>query len=155
MKNSPILSRAGLLCGFVLLFTACVGARQAEPLPTPQPTPERRPGTETDISAPDESTRPETDENSVSEVAEPAPTRFPAEKYADLEIVTLLPRDAIPAIDEPRFLSAEEADEFYDPTEIVMGVTFNGDTRAYSVPFLSNHEIVNDTVGGVKLAVTW
>ena len=49
----------------------------------------------------------------------------------------------------------EEANQFYDPQELVMGVSFNGDSRAYSAPFLSNHEIVNDTVGGVKIAVTW
>lgn len=75
--------------------------------------------------------------------------------YDDLEIVTLLPRDAIPAIDSPQFMDRQEADEFYDPDELVMGVNFNGDARAYSVPFLSRHEIVNDTVGGVKIAVTW
>ena len=81
--------------------------------------------------------------------------RFSADKYADLEIVTLLPRDAIPAIDNPEFLSVDEANEVYDSDELVIGVVFNGDARAYSVPLLSNHEIVNDTVGGVKLAVTW
>ena len=86
---------------------------------------------------------------------EASPTRKPASAYADLEIITLLPPDAIPAIDNPQFLSAEEADLFYDPQELVMGVSFNGDSRAYSAPFLSNHEIVNDTVGGVKIAVTW
>lgn len=84
-----------------------------------------------------------------------APTRIPAGTYDDLEIITLLPPDAIPAIDDPQFLGASEAAEFYDPDELVMGVTFNGETRAYSVPFLSSHEIVNDTVGGVKIAVTW
>lgn len=83
------------------------------------------------------------------------PVRFPPERYDDLEIVTLLPQDAIPAIDNPRFLSAAEAGAFYDPDELVMGVEFNGEARAYSVPFLSRHEIVNDTVGGVKIAVTW
>ena len=78
-----------------------------------------------------------------------------AAKYADLQIITLLPRDAIPAIDNPTFLTAEEADQFYDPGELVLGVELNGDARAYSVPLLSRHEIVNDTVGGVKIAVTW
>jgi len=81
--------------------------------------------------------------------------RLPAERYAEYEIVTLLPRDGIPAIDNPQFVSASEADNAYDPDELVLGVEFNGDARAYSVPLLSNHEIVNDTVGGVKLAVTW
>lgn len=92
----------------------------------------------------------------VAPAAGPAePTRFPASKYADLEIVTLLPQDAIPAIDDPVFLSAAEADAAYDPEELVIGVVFDGDARAYSVPFLSGHEIVNDTVGGRKIAITW
>ena len=90
---------------------------------------------------------------SVNEAA--GPPRFPASKYADLEIVTLLPPDAIPAIDDPVFLSAVEADAVYDPDELVIGVVFDGDARAYSVPFLSGHEIVNDTVGGRKIAITW
>jgi hypothetical protein len=90
-----------------------------------------------------------------TDMPEAYPTRKPASAYSDLDIVTLLPPDAIPAIDNPQFLSVEEADQFYDPQELVMGVSFNGDSRAYSAPFLSNHEIVNDTVGGVKIAVTW
>lgn len=73
----------------------------------------------------------------------------------ELEIVTLLPKDAIPAIDDPEFFSAEEADEFYFPDERVIGVVFDGDARAYSIPLLSSYEIVNDTVGGRKIAVTW
>ena len=95
--------------------------------------------------------------NSGSDAAEiePPPQREPAEKYEEYTIVTLLPRDGIPAIDNPQFLGAEEADDFYDPDELVIGVEFEGDARAYSVPFLSGHEIVNDTVGGRKIAVTW
>ena len=73
----------------------------------------------------------------------------------EYELVTLLPRDAIPAIDNPQFLTADEAEAFYDADELILGVEFDGDARAYSVPFLSAHEIVNDTVGGVKIAVTW
>lgn len=72
-----------------------------------------------------------------------------------LEIVTLLPRDAIPAIDNPRFYSAAEADAEYAPDELVLGVSLNGESRAYSTALLSRHEIVNDTVGGRKIAVTW
>lgn len=83
------------------------------------------------------------------------PTPVPTTDFRELEIITLLPQDAIPAIDNPNFLSVEEADRLYDPNELVIGVEFNGDARAYSIPFLSGHEIVNDTVGGVALSVTW
>ena len=83
------------------------------------------------------------------------PTPVPTTDFTELEIITLLPKDAIPAIDNPSFLSVEDADELYDPDELVIGVEFNGDARAYSIPYLSGHEIVNDTVGGVALSVTW
>lgn len=76
-------------------------------------------------------------------------------KYSDLEIITLLPKDAIRAIDNPQFLTPDEANNEYAPDELILGVEFNGDARAYSVNFLSRHEIVNDTVGNVKIAVTW
>ena len=102
---------------------------------------------------PDEITNSASQNRTVADTTFPTP--FPASKYEDLNIVTLLPRDAIPAIDDPQFLTVAEADAAYDPDELVIGVEFNGDARAYSVPLLSNHEIVNDTVGGVKIAVTW
>lgn len=79
----------------------------------------------------------------------------PAAAGRTLEIVTLLPRDAIPAIDNPRFYSAAEADEEYSPDELVLGVSLGGESRAYSTALLNSHEIVNDTVGGRKIAVTW
>lgn len=74
----------------------------------------------------------------------------------ELEMVTLLPRDAIPAIFDPSFVSAAEADErFFDADDIVIGVEIGGDARAYGVAHLSSHEIVNDVVGGTPIGVTW
>ena len=81
------------------------------------------------------------------------PLAVPTER--SYNIVTLLPPDAIPAIDNPRFYSAAEADAEYDPDELVMGVTINGESKAYSTSHLDSHEIVNDTLGGRKIAVTW
>lgn len=123
------------------------------------------PGGETEETAVSEAEQPETavteaEPDEAEQVAaadgnaEPN-ERFSADKYAEYDIVTLLPRDAIPAIDNPKFLNVDEADGVYDPEELVIGVEFNGDARAYSVPLLSGHEIVNDTVGGEKIAVTW
>ena len=89
--------------------------------------------------------------NTVSNQA----TSSTGEQYAEYDIITVLPRDAIQAIDNPRFVSGAEADEQYGDNELILGVEFNGDARAYSIPLLSSHEIVNDTVGGVRIAVTW
>jgi hypothetical protein len=80
---------------------------------------------------------------------------IPTPTQRTYEIVELLPPDAILAIDDPEFYSADEADSEYDPNEMVLGISINGDTRAYSTSFLDRHEIVNDEVGGRKIAVTW
>ena len=72
-----------------------------------------------------------------------------------LEIITLLGFDAIPAILNPDFVTADEAERWMEPDEQVLGLSINGDNRAYSVSMLSRHEIVNDVVGGVPVAVTW
>ena len=72
-----------------------------------------------------------------------------------LRIVTLLPKDAIPSIDNPRFYDATTADSEYAPDELVLGVSFDGEARAYSTALLSGHEIVNDVVAGKPIAVTW
>ena len=76
-----------------------------------------------------------------------------AADYADDPIQTLLPFDAIPAITDPQFVPANAAK--LDPDAPVIGVTFNGDSRAYSLYLLNGHEIVNDVVGGQKIATTW
>ncbi len=73
----------------------------------------------------------------------------------ELEIVTLLGFDAIPAILDPRLVTASEAEVDMDPDEQVLGLSVNGEHRAYSIRLLSRHEIVNDVVGGVPVAVTW
>ncbi|OGL62505.1 MAG: hypothetical protein A3J27_03830 [Candidatus Tectomicrobia bacterium RIFCSPLOWO2_12_FULL_69_37] len=71
------------------------------------------------------------------------------------EIVTVLPRDAIPSIDAPRFVSAQAAGKFMALDEMVIGLEMEDEARAYSVPLLSTHEIVNDRLRGRTIAVTW
>lgn len=71
------------------------------------------------------------------------------------QIVTVLPRDAIPAIDDPRFNPIDQADEEYEADEQVIGVEIEGEARAYSTALLSSHEIVNDEIKGRPIAVTW
>jgi hypothetical protein len=87
------------------------------------------------------------------EVISPEPS--PTFESTDYEIVTLLPFDAIPSIDEPRFYEAEEADQEYEDHELVIGVVVDGEARAYPIDLLSRHEIVNDTIAGHPIAITW
>ena len=78
-----------------------------------------------------------------------------SEGEVSLELITLLGFDAIPAILDPTFVSPVEAADWMKPDEQVLGVSINGESRAYSINMLSRHEIVNDVVGGVPIAVTW
>ncbi|MBI3453862.1 MAG: DUF3179 domain-containing protein [Rhodospirillales bacterium] len=64
------------------------------------------------------------------------------------------PKDGIPAIDNPRFIPIAEITGL-KPTEPVLTLEINGDVRAYPLRILIWHEIVNDTVGGVPVAVTY
>jgi len=125
----------------LLLISAC----SAGPIETSEPGPNAS-GETAEQAEPPEAQEPSSD---------PSRTPGSSDEYSDLEIITLLPKDAIPAIDNPQFLNISEADNEYAPDELVIGVEFNGDARAYSISYLSSHEIVNDTVGGVALSVTW
>ena len=65
------------------------------------------------------------------------------------------PPDGIPAIDRPVFVSPGAADAWLSPREPVLALHVNGDARAYPLQILMWHEIVNDTVGGRPVAVTY
>ena len=65
------------------------------------------------------------------------------------------PKDGIPAIDDPRFVSPEAASAWLEPQEPVVLLEIDGDARAYPLQILTWHEIVTDEVGGVPVAVTF
>jgi hypothetical protein len=69
-------------------------------------------------------------------------------------VFTVLPRDAIPAIDNPRFVTVDRS-VFLKQDEPVIGVVSGGIAKAYSVWHLDRHEIVNDDLGKLPVAVTW
>ena len=91
----------------------------------------------------------------------PRPPTTDARLYLDYDIETLeanvvsggVPKDGIPAIDEPRF--AATPPEGLAPGDPVFGVVRGGDAKAYPQYVLVHHEIVNDTVAGDPVAVTY
>ena len=99
--------------------------------------------------------------NGVFNVFRPKETLFvtPADRFQqpplELEIVTVIRRDGILAILNPGKITAEEADAWLAPSSQVLGVSINGEHRAYSLALLSRHEIANDVLGGQPIAVTW
>lgn len=64
------------------------------------------------------------------------------------------PKDGIPAILAPKFAAVEQADFLRDSDEVI-GVEVDGEARAYPIRILNWHEIVNDTVSGKPIAVTF
>ena len=64
------------------------------------------------------------------------------------------PKDGIPAIDEPRFVSAGEA-TFLAADARVIGLALNGQAKAYPISILNWHEVVNDRFGADGVAVTF
>jgi hypothetical protein len=64
------------------------------------------------------------------------------------------PKDGIPSIDDPKFVAVGESSGVGE-TEPVISLDIAGDRRAYPLQVLIWHEIVNDTVGGVPVAVTY
>ncbi len=63
-------------------------------------------------------------------------------------------KDGIPSIDNPVFKPVGEIKNLA-PREPVVGLEINGDARAYPLQILMWHEIINDTVGGMPLIVTF
>lgn len=64
------------------------------------------------------------------------------------------PRDAIPPIDNPRFEPVSASDWIEDQEPGVL-IEIEGDARFYPLSVMTRHEIVNDEVGGIPVAVTY
>ncbi|MCH8946100.1 MAG: DUF3179 domain-containing protein [Acidobacteria bacterium] len=78
------------------------------------------------------------------------------EQVGDGILMHILEPDAIPAIDDPQFVSAKEAKAFMHPDEPVLGLFDGKVAKAYSLWHLDRHEIVNDSLPGLgPVAVTW
>lgn len=66
-------------------------------------------------------------------------------------------KDCIPAIDNPKFISATEAEKTnqIEDTDVVFAISRKGVNRAYPQRILNWHEVVNDSVAGVPILLTF
>ncbi|MEF8827618.1 MAG: DUF3179 domain-containing protein [Haloarcula sp.] len=91
----------------------------------------------------------------------PEPPTADSRLYLDYDIGTLeenvvsggVPKDGIPAIDDPTF--ADTPPDGLEPDDPVFGVVRDGDAKAYPQYILVHHEIVNDSIAGDPVAVTY
>jgi len=64
------------------------------------------------------------------------------------------PKDGIPAIMEPKFVNLDQA-AYLEGADEVIGVKIGNEAKAYPIKILNWHEVVNDTIGGEPVAVTF
>ena len=71
------------------------------------------------------------------------------------EITVVLPPDMIPALDDPSFVSVEDADHWMADDDLSAVLTLGSAIRVYPFKILVAHEIVNDSVAGTPVLVTY
>lgn len=81
----------------------------------------------------------------------------PLRRLRQGELVLAADASSIPPIDvvDAMRLDPDERPVGWQGEVLVLGVAINGEARAYPVPLLSHHEVVNDVLGGEPIAVTW
>ena len=170
MSGARAGARRGILVtlgALALVAGACGGSEDAAGDATPEPT-------TTTLFIPE---APETDVPPPNADGENPPGRAPLAGSSGRESVpsaladrfwpgfaTLIPPDqirsggpppdGIPALDEPVFAPTGEID-FLADSEAVLALEINGDARAYPLQIMTWHELVNDTVGGVPVTISY
>jgi hypothetical protein len=64
-------------------------------------------------------------------------------------------KDGIPSIDNPKFVSVAEADQWIQDNELVLAIIYRGVKRVYPLQILVWHEIVNDKISGDPILITY
>ena len=132
--------RGALAAGLLALLAACSGAGT---------------GAEPDQSSASGSAGVASGKDVPSALEDPGNPAFP-DPLIDLDDLQAggPPPDGIPPIDRPNFAPASEIDWLEDD-EAVLSLTVRGETRAYPLQVMTWHEIVNDRIAGVPVAVTY
>ena len=65
------------------------------------------------------------------------------------------PRDGIPSIDKPQFIYEEEAKKALPHDTRAIIVEHKNVLKAYPIPILNWHEIVNDEIAGIPIVITY
>jgi len=160
--NQGMLS---ILLTAVALATACGAAATATPRPTdtPRPASPQAAVSPSDKPATVDKPTPISEEQSREELKR---ARFSTDEWGRTNFrVRSVPlrefrgggpgKDDIPPIDAPKFDSVAQADKWLDEREAVQVVEIKGDARAYPQQILIWHEVVNDTVGGEPVTITY
>ena len=80
---------------------------------------------------------------------------FTGAKISQGDLVTVLAKDGIPAINEPVFETAAEGDDWLEDDDRIFGVNYEGVVKAYPQRIMNWHEIVNDKLNDKYVSVTF
>lgn len=84
---------------------------------------------------------------------------FESIQIHDAHICTGAGFDRIHALNDPTFVTKSDVNtsalSFLSDEDQIVGVTLNGESKAYPLDILNYHEIVNDVIGGVSVAVSY
>lgn len=131
MRIRPV---ALVIATALVLSVACgtSGTPQPTATPTGEPTPTPVP----------------TDTVSPTVSPTPSPTRLPSGRGSFAR------RSAFVPLDNPQVLTAQEAG-FATDDELILGLEWQGKAHAYPIRMLTYHHIVNDTVEGSPILITF
>lgn len=133
--------RAAGLRALVLLLAWVIGVAQLG-----WPDPDAEPAVEQSRPAADTGATPAAESDAEREVRYLVPLT---------EITVVLPPDMIPAVDDPSFISVDDADEWMTDDDLSAVLTLGSVIRVYPFKILVAHEIINDNVAGTPVLVTY
>ncbi len=136
MKKTLVLLLMGLL---VITVAGC-----AQPAPAPGPAPEQSPEKIPELTETEKEMEVKLTEEGVKYIVDP-----------NKLIGGGVPKDGIPSIDNPRYVSVEEADEWIEDNELVLAIIYKGVKRVYPLQIMVWHEIVNDIIAGDPILITY
>lgn len=143
---------ATVVVASLLLLAACEGTTTDNPASAPDPSTDTRDPTAARMLEP----VVESDTEDVpSALANPEDPQLPDPLIDTGRVISGgPPPDGIPPIDQPTFEPASEVD-WLTPDEPVLALSIDGEERAYPVQVMIWHEIVNDTVAGTPVSITY
>ncbi len=130
-----------ILGGLVFFVVSC-----AKPTPAPAPVPAPAPAAE-EITEPGETGKEmeiKVTEEGVKYIVDPGKI-----------VGGGPPKDGIPSIDNPKFVSVAEADDWIQDNELVLAFTYKDVTRVYPLQIMVWHEMVNDIIAGDPILITY
>lgn len=71
--------------------------------------------------------------------------------------VQVLPKDSFPVLNNPKFVDIERAEKkkYVAGNDAVIGIVIDNIAKAYQIKVMGIHELANDTIAGIPIAVTW